>query len=398
MQPMCDLWHFQRCVEMLSTGQALLEILTRLPYPTGHFNEGEYLALQLIVAQQTVHCLNIDVHSFIAELIATTGWYDQRVIIKILTKQGIGNGKCTLARNLSLTCKLLPSWHKIILKTIRQNHIHRFVQQFFALSRCDITHRCEAIDMKSGLLLYGMLALHVQLARHLITIVGKKIVVERLVVAGDTTSDAGSMGSKQGGYFRKILADIKQAQACHPFVTMINDFILAAQIEVIETFHYLCSTIREHGSFVIVAISMQAIHLEVFPQLCIQFILLCIVLCEVNKDSYRITRYWPPANLQDQTFLLRLNLPIGKQGGILLEIRTSLLTPTIRTNKNDMVVHLCLQCLGPCGQHCVYATDLITYLPTRFENIVWEQLALCHITIMCFYSCKGNIKSGNKQI
>ena len=75
-----------------------------------------------------------------------------------------------------------------------------------------------------GLLLNRVLRLHIQLLGHLVAIVGKKIVVERFVVASDAPPDARGVGGENRGDLRQMMVDIQQSEARHPFVGVINDF------------------------------------------------------------------------------------------------------------------------------------------------------------------------------
>ena len=52
------------------------------------------------------------------------------------------------------------------------------------------------------LLFNGMFALHIQLPRHLVTVICEEIVIERFVVACNRASDTGGMSCKDGAYFR----------------------------------------------------------------------------------------------------------------------------------------------------------------------------------------------------
>ena len=79
--------------------------------------------------------------------------------------------------------------------------------------------------MKCRLLLNGVLALHIELACHLIAVVCEEIVVERFHVAGNTTSDTCGMCSEDSSHLRQLVVDVEQTQSGHPLIGMINDLV-----------------------------------------------------------------------------------------------------------------------------------------------------------------------------
>ena len=92
--------------------------------------------------------------------------------------------------------------------------------------------------MESSLLLNRMLALHIQLSRHLVAIVSEKIVIERLHIAGNTTSDACGVGGENSPHLRQLVVDVKQSESCHPLIGMIDDLVLRRKSKIIVTLNY----------------------------------------------------------------------------------------------------------------------------------------------------------------
>src|SRR5574344_61553 len=90
MQPVSNLWYFQWGIVGLATLQTVYQIFAWLSYPTGNFYECHDFLLQIFVAKQTVHRLNVYIHTLIAEFITTTGTYNQCIITQLFTQQGIG--------------------------------------------------------------------------------------------------------------------------------------------------------------------------------------------------------------------------------------------------------------------------------------------------------------------
>ena len=273
--------HFERRIIFLATVKTFSQIGTGFTHPTRNINESKHILLKLLVTQQSVHCLNIYIDTLVAELISTTGGYDQRIIIQIGTHQRIRHIKQTLTSLLALLGKNSTLWYKTIVKSVRQDKVYWLVQQFLAFICCDFTHRCETIHIPCSLLLYRMLTLHVELFSHLITIVSKKIIVKRLVVACYTAPDTGSMGCKDGCYMWQVLFDIQKSKSCHPLITMIDNFLVFTHNMLIETLYYKSSSIREHRCFIIISISMETVYLEVLPQLTINFVLYSIIRSKI---------------------------------------------------------------------------------------------------------------------
>ena len=178
MKPMCHLRHIQWSVIFLATFKSRNQIGTWLSYPTGNFDERHYLFLKVLITKQTVHGLYIYIDTLIAELISPTCRYYQGIIVKLFSKQGVGNVKELLSCKFTLSgergcCRR----HKPILKAIRQDAVNGLVNQLTALVGCDIADGSETIHIKRCLLLYGMLALHVQLHCHLVAVIGKQIII-----------------------------------------------------------------------------------------------------------------------------------------------------------------------------------------------------------------------------
>ena len=265
MQPMGNLRNLQWRVKLLTAIQTLQQILTWISYPTRYVNECQYILLQIVVTKQAVHSLNINIDTLVAELVASAGRNDERIIIQICTHQSIGYIEQTLSCLLTFLCKGTCFRYKTIVKSIRQNEIYRFIEQFLALVGSNITHCCETINILSSLLFYRMLALHIEFLRHLITIIGKKIIIKRLIITGNTTTDTCSMRGEHSSHLRKMLVHIEHTKSCHPFISMIDNFLAFSNNMFVETLYYQSGSIREHRCFVIVTISMKTINLIVLP-------------------------------------------------------------------------------------------------------------------------------------
>ena len=107
------------------------------------------------------------------------------------------------------------------------------------------------------LLFNGMFGLHVQLLRHLVTVVGEKIIVKRLVVASYGAADGRGMGGEDSPYLGNGRLKIEGGHAGHPLVCLEHHFVRFRQIIAIEALYHLAGSESKHGCFVIITISMQ---------------------------------------------------------------------------------------------------------------------------------------------
>ena len=102
MKPVGNLRDIQWCVIGFLAVQTLLQVFARFAYPTRNLDKGNHLLLQFTITQQAIHCLDKHVDTFVAELIATTGRNNQRIVIQLFAQQGISHFKQTSASSLAL--------------------------------------------------------------------------------------------------------------------------------------------------------------------------------------------------------------------------------------------------------------------------------------------------------
>ena len=232
--------------------------------------------------------------------------------------------------------------------------------------------------MVRSLSLDAVLRFHVELACHLRAVICPKVIIERLVVAGDATADACGVRREDGGYLRHVLPDVERSEAGHPLVCLVNDLFLRAEIIVEEAFHDEGCGIAEHAGFVVVAVGMEAVDTEVLPSLAVDFVLLLEVGTEIDKDDARFAGNVPPADTDMQAAFgshLHPRAPqrlVFQKEGILLSL------PHIGTDEQNLVRELLLKCLGTRREHRIDATHLVAHFPTALENKVWYQSFFSH--------------------
>ena len=233
--------------------------------------------------------------------------------------------------------------------------------------------------MMRRLTLDAMLRLHVQLLSHLIAIVSEEVVVERLTVAGNAATDGGSVCREDGGNGRYVMLQIQSAKARHPFVSLIDDLFRFVEEMIVEALHNTSGSIREHRCLVVVAISMEAVHLILGPQGSIDIILLCKERTEIHQHDNGFSWNLPASDAQRQAFFRRLLAPVGPQAFVFHEKGILFLLPKVRTDEDDAIGHDILQSFRACRKDGVYTTYLIAYFPTGLKNIIWEVVLLNHL-------------------
>ena len=350
VQPVGQLRHLQRGVIATTVGQTLLQVLAGLAHPTWYHDKGQHLALQVAVAQQAVHGLDKDVNTLVAELVAATGRDNKRLVVQVLAQQGISHCQHLLSCGLAFLVKLGRLGNEAVVKAIGQHHIDGLVEQLHTLVSGDVAHRGKAVHMPGGLLLYRMLRLHVQLFCHLVAIIGKEIVVEGFLIAGNRAADARGVGCEDGGNLWHLIVDIEGTKTTHPLIGLIDGLHVGIRLTayvMIQTLDHQSSGIREHRGLVIVAIGMKGVHLIVLPQPCIDSVLLLKIGGKVHQYRDGLSRHDPASNPHLEAFVMGFPAPFGQQRRFLAEIGTFILFPEIRTNKNHFIVELLLQSLCP---------------------------------------------------
>ena len=167
--------------------------------------------------------------------------------------------------------------------------------------------------MVRGLLLHGMLRLHVQLASHLIAVVAIHIGIQRLVIAGDRATNRGCMRSEDRRDGRDMLLDIERTHRQHPLIEKANHPLLFQMVEMVEALHYLTHGQSKDARLVIIAIRMNGIHLETLPHRIEEGIALLKERLKIHQDHRRITRHIPTTNLNLQLVnRLGVHTPISK--------------------------------------------------------------------------------------
>ena len=152
MQPVRNKRTFQRCIVILVTFQTLLQVFTGITYPPWHIDKSQDFTVQALFTCQTVQRFQIHVYTLILEFITTACSYNQRIIAQMSTQQLVSQIQQQSTGIFPFLFKLFSFGNEIIFKTIHQDHVRLFVQQFLTFIVGNIAYRSKTIYMMSCLL------------------------------------------------------------------------------------------------------------------------------------------------------------------------------------------------------------------------------------------------------
>ena len=178
--------------------------------------------------------------------------------------------------------------------------------------------------------------------------------------------------------------DVQGAEARHPFVSLIDNPLGFIEEKVIETLYDPTGGIGEHRGLVVVAVSVQGIHLEIGPGGAVDVVALRIERHEIHQYHHRAARDLPTTNADAEGLLGSTTAPVGPQPLVFNEKGILLVLPEIRTNENNTVGHCILKSLSTGGKDGVDAAYFITDFPTGFKDVVGKESLLPHLPLNGF--------------
>ena len=152
MQPVRNKRTFQRCIVILVTFQTLLQVFTGITYPPWNIDKSQDFTVQALFTCQTVQRFQIHVYTLILEFITTACSYNQRIIAQMSTQQLVSQIQQQSTGIFPFLFKLFSFGNEIIFKTIHQDHVRLFVQQFLTFIVGNIAYRSKTIYMMGCLL------------------------------------------------------------------------------------------------------------------------------------------------------------------------------------------------------------------------------------------------------
>ena len=161
-----------------------------------------------------------------------------------------------------------------------------------------------------ALFLDAVLGFHRKLGRHLVAVVAFEVSIEQFVVAGDTSSDTCGVGGENRPHFRALVLQEEHAESRHPLMGLVDDLATCEAVLAQCRGKTSCS-VGKHGSFVVVAVSMQRINTKQFPSATVDLIFLREERLEINQNGYWISGNLPPADAHRHTFFKSGLFPLG---------------------------------------------------------------------------------------
>ena len=326
---MSDHWCGQRFGEFaVLVVQAFHQVLTRFLCPAWYFDQSQYFVRFQLFASidrflhlsiQLSEGFHIDIKSLATEVVASRSTNDECAVVQLFADQAACYVQNASTSFFALLGKCSTFGYEVVLETIGQHYVGRFVQQLLTFAVSKGTYRSEAVSAVSTLLFDAMLGFHRKFVRHLVTVVSFEVFVEQFVVASDRASHARSVSCKDRSYAWLCLLQKQHTQARHPFVCLVDDLLCLANAVFCNDFYKSSSCIAKHRRFVVVAVCLDRIYLEVFPCLSIDVVFVCHQGLEIHQYSDRLTGYVPSTDAYVQTRLSRGSSPLGQQLLVFLE-------------------------------------------------------------------------------
>mgnify|MGYP006980419010 CR=1 FL=1 len=132
----------------------------------------------------------------------------------------------------------------------------------------------------------------------------------------------------------------------------------------------MSGSVREHRSFVIIAISVERIDIEILPRQAVDFILTLEKGCKIYEYGHRFSRNIPTPYPYRQTGIGCGFAPNGIEALIFCKIRILFVFPNIRTNEYEVFAHRSAQNLGARRKDGVDAAHFVADFPAAFKNVI----------------------------
>ena len=244
--------------------------------------------------------------------------------------------------------------------------------------------------MVRSLFLHRVFGNHIQLIRHLVSVIRLEIVVERLAVSCDGTTDTRCVRRKERSYLGAMILQIEDRERRLPLVSVRTEieflaFTLCLRAiflyqEAIETFHHHSCCTAEQTRLVIVAVRRMALHLELIPSPAVYLVLLRPERIELKQDSDRLTRHHPssyPNRDIGHLNLLINHKPIFEKRLVFFKVYITVVTE-IRTEKEHLIRVLRLHRGCTCTENGIDSAYTVAHFPRCFENVIWLHIILGH--------------------
>ena len=207
-------------IGLFVAGQAAEQPLVGPRHPGGHEDEGQHLAVNGVHLSHLGQGVDVEVEALVAVFVASGCGHDECVGAEVSACKCGGHLEDALAGSASVGGVPGALGHHGGVEAVGGDDLRGDAEQLRALARGDFADGGEAVGVAGGPLLQRVLCLHVELAGHLVAVVGGEVLVEGLAVGADGAADAGSMGGEHGGRLRHVLLYVEEAHAGGPLVEM----------------------------------------------------------------------------------------------------------------------------------------------------------------------------------
>ena len=358
-------------------GQVGLQVDARAAVAGRYGDVGQHLAPETVRGGELLERLDEDVDALIAELVAAAGPDDQRVAREFFAQAGFGYRDHRLAGLVALGVILVARPYEVVLETVGRHGVRLAAQQVFAFVGRDVAHRQESVVVRGGHLLDRVLGCDVELARQLVGIEFREVVVERQAVAGDAAAHDRGVGGEHRGDVGGVVAQVEAARGGHPLVEMRGG-LLGRRAESIDVGgdHNACGPPEQHR-FDVVPLARDRVHVVRFPEAFEYFVLAGDQRREVDQHHRRLTFDLPATDADADTFVVEALAPGFQQVGVLLELRVDTFVREVGTQQDVAVCEFAGDGLRFGGNDGVDTADLVAYFPTYFEQQIGGSVWHC---------------------
>ena len=217
-----------------------------------------------------------------------------------------------------------------------------------------------------------------ELARQLVGVEFREVVVERQAVAGDAAAHDRGVGGEHRGDVGGVFAQVQPARGGHPLVEM-RDSLLGRRAEGLDVGgdHDACGPSEQHRLDV-VPLARDRVHVVRFPEAFEYFVLAGDQRREIDQHHRRLALDFPAADADADAFVVEALAPGLQLVGVLLELRVDALVREVGTQQDVAVCEFAGDGLRFGRNDGVDAADLVAYFPTYFEQQIGGVFGIAH--------------------
>ena len=365
-------------------GQMRLQIETRAAVGGRNGDVDQHLAVQLLRGGQLLERLQEDVKPLVAPFVTAAGPDDQRIARELRPQGGFRHADHRPARLGPLGRELIARPDDVVFESVGRDRVGLAAQQILALVGRDVAHRKERIVVGSGHLLDRVFGRDVELARQLVGVELRQVVVERQAVAGDAAADHRGVRSEERGHIGRVAAQIEASGGRHPLVEVRRDLLRRGAEAVDVGGDHLPRGPAEEHRFDVVPLSGDRIDVVLLPEFLEDFVLAREERREVDENGDRLPFDLPAAHADADSVVVDALAPRLEQRGVLFEFGVHALVRQVGTDEHVAVAQTTGHGLRLGGDHRMDAADLVANLPAHLEQAIGSHGSVVHIVYVVF--------------